>query len=121
MINKKKYINLFLPVVLPVLLLLFSGCKNEKEAKTEQQSLSALPMYVIEREVPGIGKMTPQQLKDLSQKSCDVLREMGHDIEWDHSYVTEDKLYCVYRAKDTSLIRKHANMGGFPANKIAYA
>lgn len=121
MISKKRYINLLLPVLLPVLLLFISGCKNDKEEKPEQESLSALPMYVIEREVPGIGKMTPQQLKDLSQKSCDVLREMGHDIEWDHSYVTEDKLYCVYRAKDTSLIRKHANMGGFPANKIAYA
>ncbi len=65
--------------------------------------------------------MTQQDLKDISQKSCDVLRELGADIQWDHSYVTQDKLYCVYRAKDSSLIRMHAKLGGFPANRISIA
>jgi len=104
-----------------ILVFFLIGCKNKTEAKTDQKSLTVLPMYVIERDVPGAGKMTPLQLKDLSQKSCDVLRQMGADIEWDHSYVTEDKLYCVYWAKDTSLIRMHANLGGFPANRITLA
>ena len=98
------------------------GCKGKhQETTAENKSMSVMPMYVIEREVPGVGKMNQQQLKDLSQKSCDVLREMGADIEWDHSYVTEDKLYCVYRAKDSSLIKMHAQLGNFPANKITYA
>ena len=83
--------------------------------------VSVMPMYVIEREIPGAGKLTQLQLKEISQKSCDVLKMLGTDIEWDHSYVAEDKIYCVYRAKDTSLIRKHAELGGFPANKITYA
>jgi hypothetical protein len=103
------------------LLLSVVACKNKSTAKPEEKQLSVMPMYVIEREVPGAGKMTQQQLKELSQKSCEVLRQMGSDIEWDHSYVTEDKLYCVYRAKDSSLIKMHAKLGNFPANKITLA
>jgi len=109
-------------LLLAGLILIATGCKEKDQTKTVQAaSLSVMPMFVIERDVPGAGKMDQQQLKDLSQKSCDILRQMGSDIEWDHSYVTEDKIYCVYRAKDSSLIRKHALMGHFPANKITLA
>ena len=109
-------------LLLAGLILIATGCKEKDKTKTVQAaSLSVMPMFVIERDVPGAGKMDQQQLKDLSQKSCDILRQMGSDIEWDHSYVTEDKIYCVYRAKDSSLIRKHALMGHFPANKITLA
>ena len=78
-----------------------------------------MPKFVIEREVPGAGKLLPEQLKAISQKSCGVLRELGPEIQWLESYVTEDKIYCVYIAPDEAMIRKHAEMGGFPANSIA--
>lgn len=109
-------------LLLASFILVATGCKeNDKPKPVQASTLSVMPMFVIEREVPGAGKMDQQQLKDLSQKSCDILRQMGSDIEWDHSYVTEDKIYCVYRAKDSSLIRKHALLGHFPANKITIA
>ena len=75
--------------------------------------------FVIEREVPGVGKLSPQELQSISQKSCDVLRKMGSQIQWVQSYVTDDKIYCVYIAPDEAAIRQHAQQGGFPANKIA--
>ena len=78
-----------------------------------------MPKYVIEREVPGAGKMTQKELTALSQKSCSVLREMGPQIQWVHSYVTGDKIYCVYVAPNEDAVRKHAQMGGFPANRIS--
>lgn len=78
-----------------------------------------MPKFVIEREIPGAGKMTPEQLKAVSQTSCGVLREMGPQIQWVHSYVTDNKIYCVYIAPDEGTVRKHAQMGGFPANSIA--
>jgi hypothetical protein len=74
--------------------------------------------YLIEREIPGAGNLNPEQLKAISQTSCAVLSGMGHDIEWVHSYVTGDKIYCIYRAANEDLIREHAKQGGFPANKI---
>ncbi|MDE3184247.1 MAG: DUF4242 domain-containing protein [Bacteroidota bacterium] len=74
--------------------------------------------YLIERDIPGAGKFTPEQLKAISQKSCSVLKEMGPDIEWIQSYVTGDKIFCVYKAENEDLIREHAKKGGFPANKI---
>ena len=74
--------------------------------------------YVIEREVPGAGRMSPMELKGLSQKSCGVLRGMGTDIQWLHSYVVEDKIYCVYLAENEKLVREHAQKGGFPANSV---
>lgn len=74
--------------------------------------------YVIEREIPGAGKLTLEQLKGISQTSCGVLKEMGPQIEWIHSYVTGDKIFCIYKAKNEDLIREHARKGGFPANKI---
>ena len=74
--------------------------------------------YVIEREIPNAGKLTAQELKGISQKSCSVLEEMGSQIEWQQSYVTGDKLYCVYNAQNEELIKEHAKRGGFPANSI---
>jgi hypothetical protein len=78
-----------------------------------------MPKYVIEREVPGAGGLTAQQLKDISQTSCGVLRKLGCEIQWIESFVTEDKIYCIYRARNDDLIREHARMGGFPANAIS--
>jgi hypothetical protein len=78
-----------------------------------------MPKYVIEREIPGAGKMTSEQLKAVSQTSCGVLRQLGPEIQWVQSYVTDDKIYCVYIAADEKLIREHATKGGFPANTIS--
>ncbi|HZI95091.1 MAG TPA: DUF4242 domain-containing protein [Patescibacteria group bacterium] len=78
-----------------------------------------MPKFVIERELPGAGKLSPQELKAVSQKSCSVLKELGPQIQWLRSYVTDDKLYCVYISPSEDLIRKHAQQGGFPANKIS--
>src|SRR5258706_16233793 len=78
-----------------------------------------MPKFVIEREIPGAGKMSSQELKAVSQKSCSVLRELGPSIQWIQSYVTDDKIYCVYIAPDEEMVRKHAQKGGFPANQIA--
>jgi hypothetical protein len=78
-----------------------------------------MPQFIIEREMPGVGKLGPADLKGASQQSCSVLRELGPEIQWVHSYVTADKIYCVYRAPDEDLIRKHADVAGFPANSIA--
>jgi len=78
-----------------------------------------MPKYVIERDVPGVGKLPPGQIRAISQKSCSVLRNLGPQIQWLHSYVTDDKIYCVYIAPDEELIREHARQGGFPANRIS--
>ena len=74
--------------------------------------------YLIEREIPGAGKLTPVELQGVSQKSCSVLTEMGPSIQWVHSYVTGNKIYCIYKAENAELIREHAKKGGFPANSI---
>ena len=74
--------------------------------------------YLIEREIPNAGKFTPEELKAISQKSCSVLDEMGPQIQWIHSYVTGDKIFCIYKAENVQLIRVHAEKGGFPANNI---
>jgi hypothetical protein len=80
---------------------------------------ASMPQFVIERNMPGVGKLGMADLKGASQTSCSVLRELGPDIQWVHSYVTDDKIYCVYRASDEDIIREHAERGGFPANKIS--
>ncbi len=77
-----------------------------------------MPNFVIEREIPGVGQLSREQLQAISQKSCQVLGELGPRIQWVHSYVTADRIYCVYRAPDADIIREHALRGGFPANKI---
>ena len=78
-----------------------------------------MPKYIIEREVPGAGKLSAGELKAISQKSCSVLRELGPQIQWLESFVTGDKIYCVYIAPNEQLIREHAQRGGFPANRIS--
>lgn len=78
-----------------------------------------MPKYVIEREVPGAGKLTAEQLKGISQTSCVVLEKMGPQIQWIHSYLTDDKIYCIYIAPDEEMVREHAKQGGFPANSVS--
>ena len=78
-----------------------------------------MPKYVIEREIPGAGDLSAAELQGISQTSCNVLNELGPEIQWEHSYVTGDKIYCVYTAPSEDLIREHASRGGFPANKIS--
>jgi hypothetical protein len=78
-----------------------------------------MPKYVIERVIPGAGALSPGDLQAISQKSCNVLRELGPSVQWIHSYVTDDKIYCVYQAPDEASVRRHAEMGGFPANSIS--
>jgi len=78
-----------------------------------------MPKYLIEREIPGAGSLTPEQLQGVAQTSCNVLREMGPQIQWVESYVTGDKVYCVYISPNEEMIREHAQKGGFPANRIS--
>ena len=78
-----------------------------------------MPKFVIEREIPGAGKLSPQELQAISQKSCSVLRELGPQIQWLHSYVTDNKIYCIYIAPDEKTVREHASRGGFPANSVS--
>ncbi len=78
-----------------------------------------MPKFVIEREIPEAGKLSPEQLQAVSQTSCGVLREMGPQIQWVQSYVTDDKIYCVYIAPDEDTVRRHAQQGGFPANRVS--
>jgi hypothetical protein len=78
-----------------------------------------MPKYVIERDLPGAGKLSQADLKAISRKSCDVLEKQGPKIQWLHSYVTDDRIYCVYQAENEGLIREHAKQGGFPANRIS--
>jgi hypothetical protein len=78
-----------------------------------------MPKFVIERNIPGAGQLTPQDLKAVSQKSCAVLNRMGPGIQWIQSYVTDDRLYCIYLAPDEAAIRRHAAEGGFPCDKVS--
>lgn len=78
-----------------------------------------MPKYVIERDIPGAGKLSAEELKNISRTSCGVLNDMGPQIQWIHSYVTGDKIYCVYRAPNEQMVRDHAQQGGFPANRVS--
>lgn len=93
------------------------GQQKQNQAITKNNN--TMKMYVIERNIPGAGELTAEQLKGISQTSCTVLKEMGPKIEWQHSYVTGDKVYCVYKAENKKLIEEHAKKGGFPANSIS--
>lgn len=92
---------------------------QEKENQTTIKNNDTMKTYVIERNIPGAGELTSEQLKGISQKSCSVLKEMGPKIEWQHSYVTGDKVYCVYKANNKQLIEEHAKKGDFPANSVS--
>lgn len=78
-----------------------------------------MPKYVIERDIPGVGRFSGEQLRGASQTSCHVLRALGPDIQWVQSFVTEDRLYCVYIAPNEEIVREHARRGGFPANRVS--
>ena len=78
-----------------------------------------MPQYLIERNIPGAGKLSSAELKAISQKSCGVLNKMGPDIQWVHSYVTNDQIHCIYRAPNEEMVREHARQGGFPADKVS--
>jgi hypothetical protein len=109
-------------LIMAIALTTFNSMGQEKsatqllqaEAATENQN-----MYIIEREIPGAGNLTSEELKAISQTSCGVLDKMGSEIKWLHSYVTGDKIYCVYMAANEEMVREHAQQGGFPANSVA--
>jgi len=110
-------------VSLLIAIMLFTGYVSlaQKTAANDNSKTSnstEMKTYLIERDIPGAGKLTPEQLKAISQTSCNVLKEMGPKIQWIESYVTGDKIYCVYKAESEDLIREHAKKGGFPANFI---
>jgi hypothetical protein len=90
-----------------------------KDQPSNEERRTTMPKYVIEREVPGAGKLTAEELKGISQKSCGVLQEMGTQIQWQESFVTDDKIYCVYIAPNEEAVREHAQKGEFPANSIS--
>ncbi len=93
--------------------------KSTANQNSKTTKATEMKTYVIEREIPDAGKLTAEQLKAISQTSCSVLKEMGPKIQWLHSYVTGNKIYCVYKAENEELIREHAKKGGFPANSIS--
>ena len=105
------------------MLLLFISTSIIAQQKTNPNNLEnkqIMKTYLIEREISDAGQLTQEQLKGISQKSCNVLNEMGNsNIQWLHSYVTENKVYCIYKARTKELIKKHAELGGFPVNKIS--
>ena len=105
-----------------VALLLLGGysamSQNANRGDVKMTTEPELKTYLIEREIPDAGKLTPAQLKTISQTSCSVLKEMGPRIQWVQSYVTGNKIYCVYKAENAELIKEHAKKGGFPANNI---
>jgi hypothetical protein len=106
-----------------LVIILFTGIIARAQTATVKDSSSksnsaTMKTYLIERDIPNAGKLTPEQLKAISQKSCSVLQHMGPQIQWIQSYVTGDKIFCVYKAENEDLIREHAKEGGFPANVI---
>jgi len=111
--------SLLKSLLLSCLTLVAATATFAKEQPKPESLPAGLNMYVIERDMPAVGKLTPAELKAASQKSCSVLKELGPQITWIHSYVTGDKLYCVYLAPNEELVREHARKGGFPANSIS--
>jgi hypothetical protein len=98
----------------------FSAMAQTTETNSKKpKQMNEMKTFVIEREIPAAGSFTQEQLKSISQTSCSVLKEMGPKIQWVHSYVTGNKIYCVYKAENEELIREHAKKGGFPANSVA--
>ena len=101
-----------------VMLIAFAA-KAQTITTGNSKNQPTMKTYVIEREIPGAGNFTPAQLKAISQTSCGVLKEMGPQIQWLHSYVTGNKIYCVYKAENEELVKEHAKKGGFPANSVS--
>ncbi|MGZ5189621.1 MAG: DUF4242 domain-containing protein [Flavisolibacter sp.] len=111
-----KHITVLAVMILAVTATIAQNASSTNKSKNSNQP--EMKTYVIEREIPGAGKLTAEQLKGISQTSCTVLKEMGPKIQWIHSYVTGDKIYCIYKAESAELVRQHAKKGGFPANSV---
>lgn len=106
-------------LLLSALTMMLSSALHGTEQPRPEELPAGQNMYVIEREIPAAGDLTAEQLKEISQKSCGILSEMGSSIQWVQSYVTGDKVYCVYLAASEEQVREHALKGGFPANSIS--
>ena len=100
------------------LIMMFTLAASSAFSQNTTKKSTEMKTYLIEREIPNAGLLTPEQLKGVSQKSCSVLTELGPSIQWVHSYVTGNKIYCIYKAENEEIIREHAKKGGFPANSI---
>lgn len=112
-----KLLNCFFPLlVLFIITGMASFAQTEKSTNNSKKVI--MKTYLIERDIPGAGQLTGADLKGISQKSCTVLKEMGPRIEWLHSYVTGNNIFCVYKAESEELLREHAKKGGFPINKV---
>ncbi len=111
--------NSFRFLLLPTLSLVLAGSVLADVPVTPETLPAGQHMYVIERDIPGAGQKSADELKAISQKSCQVLRNLGPQIQWLHSYVTGNKIYCVYLAPNEALVREHAKQGGFPANAVS--
>ena len=116
-------INLFLGCMALLMTVCMTSCTDSKASSSADTIRAEVKMnnqnlYVIERDIPGAGDLTAEELKGISQVSCGVLEEMGSEIQWLHSYVTGDKVYCVYTAPSEEMVREHAKKGGFPANAV---
>ena len=109
--------KIILHICLPMLIVLFTGitCMAQQSVPQNQKEMKT---YVIERNIPGAGQFTAEQLKGISQKSCSVLKDMGPAIQWQQSYVTGNKIFCIYKAENEDLLREHAQKGGFPITAI---
>ena len=114
----KTITNAFALLIAILLITNYSAMAQNTNNNSATENSTEMKTYLIERDIPDAGKFTSEQLKAISQKSCSVLKEMGPDIEWIQSYVTGNKIYCVYKAKNEELIKEHAAKGGFPANSI---
>ncbi len=115
----RQMIFLMVGVLLALSLVALSQtAKNDKNKPEESMNNKNMNTYVIEREIPDAGKLNAEQLQGISQKSCTVLTELGPEIQWVHSYVTDNKIFCIYRAENEQILRTHAQKGGFPINKI---
>jgi len=106
-------------LLIPALSLVFAGLSLAEEAVTPQTLPEGQHMYVIERVIPGAGSFSAEKLQSMAQTSCGVLSKMGPKIQWLHSYVTGDKIYCIYLAPSEAMVREHAKQGGFPANFVS--
>jgi hypothetical protein len=114
----KRITNTITILVILVFMCFTAMAQKTKETNSQTTNTTKMKTYLIERDIPDAGKLTPEQLKAISQKSCSVLKEMGPQIQWIQSYVTGNKIFCVYKAENEELIREHAKKGGFPANTI---
>src|SRR5690349_8977833 len=110
--------NLLVVILMMCSTAIFAQTASTKSANNKTMETKKMNTYVIEREIPNAGKLNGTELKGISQTSCSVLQELGPGIEWVHSYVVENKIFCIYRAENEEILREHAKKGGFPINKI---